>query len=66
MEKITLKNLEERLIKEGKSGYVKVRIYENEIIKCFRIGYFKDCAKWEIIDYDTHLVDFIKYVGWDK
>ena len=64
---ITLKELEEKMIKENKSGYVKIEL---PVIggyigtRNIKIGYFKDCANWNFINYEKTKVNFIEYVGW--
>lgn len=61
----TLKELEEKLQREGKSGYAVVSIRKSMANRHIRIGYFKDCADWHHVDYEKDKVEFIKYVGWD-
>ena len=60
----TLKELEEQMKAEGKSGYVKVQLPTCLAARNFRIGYFRDCADWHHIDYNETKVQFIEYVGW--
>jgi hypothetical protein len=66
---ITLKELEERMLLEDKSGYVEVQMPTRngyDSYRNLRIEYFKDCADWHHINYKTTKIKFIRYVGWDK
>ena len=62
---MTLKEIETKLMKEGKTGYAVICLNKSIANRNVRIGYFEDVAKYHGLSYENSQVEFIKYVGWE-
>lgn len=61
---MTLKEIENQLKQERKSGYALIHISDNIADRIIQIGYFKDIADYHGISYEQTEVQLIKYLGW--
>lgn len=58
--KTTLYQLEEYLIKQGKRGYVDIRLWDGACIRSCQIGYFEDIAKYHGLSYKNSMVEYVE------
>lgn len=62
----TMKEIEEQLQAENKSGYAVICINKTMANRSCQIGYFKDICRYHGISYEHTKVEFISFVGWAK
>ena len=63
---MTLQQIEQKLIKEGKTGYAVITLKPYLANRHVRIGYFKDTANYHGLSYETSEVKFVRYAGWNE